>query len=72
MRVKAQALRPHDRLELGFEAPPIEVSVLLDLIDLIDRCFAHDEPIDRAACPPHVPIGYTPHAKAGSPVVTKH
>jgi hypothetical protein len=43
-------------LEFGFKASPIPVSVLFDLID---RCFAHTEPIDSAALPPHLAIGYS-------------
>jgi hypothetical protein len=59
-------------LELSFEALPIAVSGLLDLIDLTNGCFAHANPIDRAALPPHLAIGYSSRAMAGSPVVTRH
>jgi hypothetical protein len=59
-------------LELGFEALPIAVSGLIDLIDLINGCVAHASPIDRVAVPPHLPIGYSSNAKAGSPMVTRH
>ena len=61
--MKAFCLRPNDLLEFGFEASPIQVSVLRDLIDPINGCFAHANPIDRAALPPHLPIGYSSHAK---------
>ena len=51
------SLRPHDRLEFGFEASPIAVSGLLDLIGLIyNGCFAHAALIDP--CGPSTAPGY--------------
>jgi hypothetical protein len=61
-------------LEFGFEALPIAVSVLLlDLfLDFSDGCFAHADPIDRAALSPHHALGHSSLRAAGSPLVTKH
>jgi hypothetical protein len=46
-------------LKFGFEASPIAVSVLLDLIDPAIRCFAHTGSIDGVALPPQMAIGYS-------------
>jgi hypothetical protein len=46
-------------------------SVLTDLIDLINGCFAHAEPIDRADYP-RTWLSAIPQTRGQFPVVTRH